>query len=304
MRRAPLSRVQYSCLVSLIIVIFVLFMTKISHADTLEGLRARLPTRINGWAADSEDRIFNEKTIFSYINGAGEVYRAYNMQQCLSRRYISPGAPTIVLDIFEMGSSEDAYGVFTHDTDGKMLEIGQDARLRPGWLSFWKYRFFVSIYVEEESAAAEKAVIDLGRQIASGIAVEGTRPRLLSQLPKRGLKSASIRYLHHPIVLNYHFYLSDENILNISSDTDVVLADYQQVNEKARLLLVNYPDHEIAIKSLTSFFNHYLPDANQSGLALLEDGKWAAASIKDQLLAIVLEADSRKLAENLLKPFL
>jgi hypothetical protein len=278
-------------------------MTRSSHADSLDHLRTRLPGQVKDWIAEPTDRIYDEKTIFHYINGAGEVYKAYNLHRCLSRRYRNPSGPVIILDIFDMGSSQDAYGVFTHDTDGKVIKIGQDARLRPGWLSFWKHRFFVSIYMEEESAAAEKAVLALGRQVAAGITLAGDRPRLLRQLPSRGLVSDHIRFLHHPIILNYHFYLSDQNILNLSPETDAVLASYRQSNKKARLLLVYYADPETAKKSLTGFLKHYLPDADQTGTARLENGKWASARLKGHLLAAVLEADSRPLTKELLKPF-
>jgi hypothetical protein len=36
-------------------------------------------------------------------------------------------------------------------------------------------------------------------------------------------------------------------------------------------------------------------------MAMLENNKWCAASVKDRLLTIVLEADSRHLADKLLK---
>lgn len=94
-----------------------------SYADSLKMLHEALPEHIEGWAAEPGDRFFDDKTIFDYINGTGEVYRAYNMLKCLSRRYINPHGPPIVLDIFHMGSSEDAFGVFTHDQDGE--EIGR-----------------------------------------------------------------------------------------------------------------------------------------------------------------------------------
>ena len=115
--------------------------------------------------------------------------------------------------------------------------------------------------------------------------------------------SDHIRFLHHPIILNYHFYLSDQNILNLSPETDVVLATYRQKNKTARLLLVYYAVPETAQKSLTGFLKHYLPDADQTGTARLENGKWASARRKGQLLAAVLEADSRVLTEKLLTPF-
>ena len=298
-----LTKAYCYCLTLKLTVFFTLLMPQTPHAESLETLRTGLPKKIMAWTAEADDRIFDEKNIFSYINGGAEVYKAYNMRQCLSRRYNNPNGPAIVLDIFDMGTSEDAFGVFTHDTDGKVLDVGQDSRFRPGWLSFWKNRFFVSIYTEEETAAAEKAVKELGRQVSAQIKMPGPRPGILSHLPREGLQSENIRYLHHPVVLNYHYYLSDENILNIASDTDAVLANYRSAKEEALLLLVKYPDPVRAEKALESFFRHYLPDADRTGAAVLENGKWTAVKVKERLLAIVLEADSRNVAESLLITF-
>ena len=289
-------RIPWNIQSLLTISIIILFMIPNTHANSLKGLQADLPKQAGAWSAQSGDQIFDEKTIFSYIDGAAEVYKAYNFRQCLSRRYELSGGPAIILDIFDMGSSEDAYGVFTHDLDGTKVNIGQDGRLRQGWLSFWKDRFFVSIYVEEESPAAEQAVKDLGRKVADKIAGRGARPPILLQLPPKGLLADTIRYLHHPIVLNYHYYIADENFLNIAADTDVVLAEYQRGNQAARLLLIKYPTTEKADQSRAAFLKLYLPDADKKGAALLENGKWAAVNRKGHLLAIVLEADTMKLA--------
>ena len=278
----------------------LLFMIQNAHANTFEDLQAKLPGKVGRWSAQTDDRVFDDKTIFSYIDGAAEVYRAYNFKRCLSRRYTTLNGPAIILDVFEMGSSEDAFGVFTHDLEGTTVAVGQDGRLRPGWLSFWRAHYFVSIYMEEETAAAEQAVMELGRLVADKITGNSTTPEIIDMLPPVGLKSDTIRYLHHFIVLNYHYYLSDENILNISAETDAALAEYQTEKQSARMLLVKYPTAGIAAKSWAAFLKHYLPDADKKGMALLENNKWAAIHINEKLLAIVLEADSRRLAEQLL----
>ncbi len=271
-------------------------MTHFAEADIRQS---ELPKQIAGWTAEPADRLYDPTTIFEYIDGAGEVYRAYNMRSCLSRRYENPQGPAIVLDIFDMGSPDDAFGVFTHDADGEVVPIGQDGRFRPGWLNFWKHRYFVSVYAEEETQAAAEAVKELGRRVASGIPQEGKRPKIVDLLPADGLDSKRIRYLHHPVVLNYHYYLSDENILNLTPETEAVLADYQRGEQHSRLLLINYPNQREAETAFTGFRRSYLPDADLSGTARLENQKWASAQIRDRLLIIVLEADSRRLAEAL-----
>jgi hypothetical protein len=276
-------------------------MAPISKAEPLEQLHKHLPNGVAGWKAEPEEHIYDDKTIFRYIDGAAEVYKAYNMRQCLSRRYAVDDGPGIVLDIFDMRTPKDAFGVFTHDTDGEPVPIGQSALYRPGWLSFWKHRFFVSIYAEEETEATEKAVLELGKKVAALIETEGRRPDIVARLPKQGLQAGTIHYLHHPVILNYHFYLADENILNLTNQTDAVLAHYKRGDQRALLLLVVYPDDDAAAASLKCFLKNYLPEAGATGAAQLENKKWAAAVAKNSLLGIVLEADSRQVAESLLK---
>jgi hypothetical protein len=289
------------CLLVLLVGALPMATITITQPTSVSELGARLPAEVSGWRAANKDRTFDERTIFSYIDGAGELYRAYNMQNCLSRRYVKKGETDITLDVFDMGSSEDAFGVFTHDTDGDRIDIGQDARYRPGWLSFWQDRFYVSIYLEEESAAAEKAVKALGKLVASAAGESGSRPQQLNLLPQAGLDAGNIRYLHHPIVLNYHYYLSDENILLLSPQTDAILTSYHRSGERARLLLISYPKHLTARNALAGFREHYLPDADSAGSARLENGKWSTVALYDRLLTIVLEADSRLLATNLIR---
>ncbi len=278
-----------------------LLMTRKSLANPAEELTGILPDRVGQWAAEPGDRIYDPETIFDYIDGAGEVYIAYDMRSCLSRRFAAEDGPTIVLDIFDMGSSKNAFGVFTHDQDGDPLELGQGALYRPGWLSLWKGRFFLSIYAEEETPAVEKALRELAAAVASGIKEVGPKPSILSKLPPAGLQTRAIHYLRHPMLLNYHYYLSDENILELGPQTDAVLAAYRRDGKGARLLLVVYPDGQAAAGGHASFLRHYLPEKVTAEVVFLEDRKWSTATVAGNLLTVVLEADSRQFAEDLVR---
>jgi len=278
----------------------VFFMIPMSDAGPLEELQSVLPEKVLTWSKAEEDQFYDSQTIFDYIDGAGEVYRAYNMQRCFSRRYVSPEGPAIILDVFEMASSYDAFGVFTHDPDGEGLAVGQGAVYRSGWLGFWKDRFFVSLYADEDTEAAKQALRELAGKVASLIKKEGPKPQILSRLPKKGLQAASIRYFHDHPVLNRHYFISTENILRLGGRTEAVLATYQFKEGAAQILLVIYPDAEKAKEAYSSFLKHYLPDADPSGMARLENKKWCGASLKGSFLAVVLEADSREITKDLL----
>ena len=302
MEGIPLMKAAFLFLTALLIGIFMPSIIQKSYANSLKILHEALPEHIEGWRAEPGDRFFDDETIFDYINGAGEVYRAYNMLKCLSRRYINPHGPPIVLDIFYMGSSEDAFGVFTHDQDGETIQIGQGGLYRHGWLRFWKDRFFVSIYSEEETTAAQRFVKELGKAVTSLIMAQGSKPGILRLLPLEGLQPRSVRYLHNHVVLNYHFYLSNENILNLGPHTDAALAEYQRGEELARLLLVLYTNERESTKAYTRFLMHYLPEADVKGeVVLLENGKWSGATVKGRLLAAIFDAHGRGLAKELLR---
>jgi hypothetical protein len=276
-------------------------MNQNAHAYSIQDMVATLPKEVLGWRTDGSYALYDSETIFNYIDGAGEVYRAYNLHRCLVVQYSRPDDSSITLDIFEMKTSADAFGVFTHDTSGNDVKIGNDGRYRVGWLSFWKDRFFVSLYMEFESVEAEKAVLRLGRHIEKQIPEAGTYPKILKRLPSEGLIQDSIRFLHHHVILNYHFYFSNENILGLNANTDAVLAEYEMNHANAKLLLVRYPEPGHTKTALSNIFKYYIPEADQTRIARLETNKWAAASVKSCLLVFVIEADSKEIAQRLLK---
>lgn len=297
----PMKKALVICLMIITPGIVTLPMTGIAFAQRLIDIAEKLPRRVGKWNAVAGDDIYDAETIYDYIDGGAEVYKAYNMQGCLSRRYTSEDGPSIILDIFDMGSPEDAFGVFTHDREGNPLDIGQGALFRPGWLSFWKGRFFVSIYMEEETGAAEVAVKKLARGAASCIEGKGQKPKVLLVLPQEGLQVRTIRYVHHHMLLNYHYFLAEENILNLGPETQVALADYVRGTQGARLLIALYSGAMLAREAHRAFLTHYLPEGATEDAVLLENGKWAAAKLGGAILAVVLEADTRELAAKLLR---
>lgn len=269
------------------------------NAEEASELSRYLPKEVKGWREEGRDKFYNPETIFDYIDGAGEVYRAYNFQNLVARRYLKEGRPNLIADFFDMGSSADAFGVFTHDLEGEPLQIGQGAVYKGGLLSFWKDHCFVSLYAETETAETKLALLTLGEAIASAIPRQGKKPVLLSYVPENfNLKTA--RYFHNHLILNYHFFVSSENILLLDQKTEAVLCSSGEKAEKAFLLIVRYPDTQMAGVALQNLARVYMPDAAKSGLVQTEDKKWTAVKNKGDYLVVLFNAPLAAQAKNII----
>jgi len=251
-------------------------------------LAVLVPSDVSGWNA-TEVEVFDPETIFDYINGAGEVYRSYNFRRVLARRFEKPGAPDLVVDLFDMGSPVDALGVFTHDLEGEDASVGQGSTYKGGLLSFWKDRYFASIYAEAENEESRAAVLDLGRRIASAIPDEAPRPAIMDVLPEKGLDTATVRLFRTHHVLNYHFFVADGNLLDLGPETSAVLGSYPA---GLRILAIAYPSADAALEAFQKFREIYMPDASDAGIARTEDGRTTALRSSGRGLVVVFGAAS------------
>jgi len=263
------------------------------------SMREYVPSEMNGWKTQDEVETYNRESIFDYIDGAGEVYLMYDFRKVMVFRFAKADQPYILAELFDMGSPQDAFGVFSHAREGEDHGIGQGSEYRGGLLCFWKSKFFVCISLERETPEAKKAVQDLAGNIAEKIKTTGARPELLDYLPSEGLESNSVRYFHKHTTLNYHYYTAGENILNLGPQTEAALATYQP--GETYLLCVRYPEQEQAKEALSSFLTAYIPEAEESGSAEIEDGKWVAAKQERAFVIVVFDAPTEAYAQDLIK---
>ena len=257
-----------------------------------------MPDEAAGWKAAAAPDHYDTRTIFQYIDGHGEVYLAYGMTACAARRYAGPvGEGDVVVDVFEMASPADAFGVFSHSREGEPLDVGQGATLGYGTLSFWKGRFYVSVYAERESERARAAVLALGRAVAASIGETGEPPALLERLPRAGLDETSVVYLRHPRILEAHVPVGPDNPLGVGPRAPAVAGRYRTGAGTVDLVVVEYADAAGAEAAGDGFAKAFLDGGRP---AHRDDGWCAAAALGPRTRAFVLRAPSREAALDLL----
>jgi len=262
-----------------------------------------LPSEGGGWKWDGKEMKYDARTVFKYIDGAAELYLAYGVQNVTVRRFEKLNQPPLIVELYEMASSGDAYGVFSFEHQDEAVGIGQGSEFGGGLLRFWKGKYFVSIYAEGEGPEVESALLTMGRAAANSIPATGPDPKLVGFIPGKdlGLVDKSIRYLKSHILLNQRFFIAHQNILNLTRKTEAVLAQYLQGKQKTQLLLIRYPDLKEAIDAYQSFMKVYLPDAGGKDRLRTEDRKWTFARQRNEFLVIVFGAPTEADAEVLIK---
>ena len=136
-------------------------------------IKELFPDQIDGWQPNGEFETYDRDGIFTYIDGAGEVYRMYDFREVWVRHYEKDGAPKITVEIFDMGKPEDAYGVFQHASQGGSAGIGQDSEFNGGLLSFWQDRYYVTLMPEQLTDETEQAVRNAAQEISRRIGETG-----------------------------------------------------------------------------------------------------------------------------------
>jgi hypothetical protein len=262
-------------------------------------MKKLLPQEILGYKSDGQDEFYDRQTTFRYMDGAAELYRSFAFKLLLVRRYLKANSPAIIVELFDMGLAEEAFGIFTFETGGEDAGVGQGSDYGGGLLRFWKGKSFVNVYAEQEAPSTKQDVLEIAKGIARSLAQEGQKPKLIHYLPQEGLSERSIRYFHLYQSLNYHYFVSHQNILRLGEKTNALFASYllPQTKDKTFLLLIQYPTKKLAGEALQSFVKAYLPESTSAKAIQTENRKWATALTYQEFVIVVFDAPLKDKAE-------
>jgi hypothetical protein len=268
---------------------FISLMGMTAMPDNINAFYKILPDTIGGWKKAAPPDLYNPKDLSNYIDGGAELFLSYNFQNALSLKYVDPAGNEINVDIFDMGSAFDAFGVFAHSRETIDDRVGQGCEYAAGLLTFWKDRYYVSILAYPETAEKREVVFKLGQAIAGAITSEGPLPPIISLLPAESLLPETVHYFHHYIWLNSFTFVSNENVLNIGHDTPAALGKYRQAGATYFLLLVRYPDAAKA-KAASEQFRQKLLDGAADGMGPTKEGRWTGLQCRGELVSVVFNA--------------
>ncbi len=150
---------------------------------------------VEGWTLAGEVTVKSPDNLWEYNNGAAEAFLAYGFQG-LSYADLKAGELVVTVEIYDMGSPINAYGIYTTErsSDAQRMDIGAEAALAlPYQCLLLKDRHYVKLNLYQGELNREKASALLEALVAALPGKDGW-PAELGLLPEKGQVPGSVGY--------------------------------------------------------------------------------------------------------------
>mgnify|MGYP001825266308 CR=1 FL=1 len=260
-----------------------------SQSVPVEGyLPEPLPN--SSWIRSGDIQTYDVETLYDLVDGQADAFFAYAFQSVDVQTYDDGGGTSIRIEVWQLATPSDAYGLFSAYRSGEPLEVGNEAT---GDLErrivFWQDRYFIRLIASAEVTGGD--LLAFARATSNLLPEGGQPPSLLERLPGVGLAEQSVVFFHQEISIQDYLWLGGQNILGLSTETDGLLASYTSDAGPLYLLLVQYSTTEDARAGLDA-----LQKASVDGLVV--------SDAQHKLLGAVFGAATRDVGLSLIKDLL
>jgi len=172
--------------------------------------------QVEGWKLAQEETVYNPNNLFDVIDGAADLYLEYNFVDLHIGRY-SKDELEIKVELYKHGSSVDAFGIFSQErfADYHFIDLGVQGYLEEGALNFLSGVYYIKISTIQEGAAAQDALLVVGRVVEKHLKQTTTWPAMLAGFPAGKRKAYTDQYVARSFLgyspLNGVFVTSYEN---------------------------------------------------------------------------------------------
>jgi hypothetical protein len=171
-------------------VLSVLVLVACGRRDV--SLPEAFPNRgdLAGWLPVGSTEVFNSGTLYDLVDGQAEAYFAYGFEQVAVQGYENDTGQRVDVEIWQVATPSDAYGVFTANRAGEPVGFGNGGDADPGRrIAFWQDRYYVRVRTRQE--VPEAVLQQFALALEAGLPTGGEPPALVDRLPTAGLVSRS-----------------------------------------------------------------------------------------------------------------
>ena len=140
-----------------------------SGIDSLTGF---FPDKIETLSRSGQIRTYTRENLYEYVNGHAEYFISSGFVKLAVGEYslISKDDPDIVIDLYDMGKSIQAFGILSDESGGNITDIhsGLTGFKTPQGLGFIKGQYYIKISSFSNTASPEDFIESLDSRISVG----------------------------------------------------------------------------------------------------------------------------------------
>ena len=231
-------------------------------------------TFASGWKGGMIEEYVSADDLFLYMNGGAELYLEYRFTGLAVREYTAEDGISLTIEIYNFATPEDAYGIFSVDTSGTPVDIGQGGRRSALSTRFWKGQLFVRTFAWQSTPETEGIPDAAARAAALNIKEQGELPVWLNGLIQRNLRTSFIR---GEIAMRQVAGSWQPEVLPIDRRNGAAWI-CALTPERQGALVLNYPTEEKTARAFQRIWTHLTENAQnyalvgQRGIAVQENG--------------------------------
>jgi len=227
MKRIKLGRFGFLFLIPFVIILMI--TTSRTRAEKYDSHSPQsLMPQLSNWAMTEEPSNYFPENLFEFINGAAEIYLAYDFKELSVSQYSQEGSTaSMAVEIYEMSNDTNAFGIYGAERypDNNFVSIGIQGYVEEGVLNYLIGKYYVKLLCFEGSTRSGEYLELFAKAIAEKTQGKTTFPVLLSHFPKEGLVPNSEKFILKN-VMGYSFlhdgYLSNYKVGDFEFDSFII----------------------------------------------------------------------------------
>jgi hypothetical protein len=258
-----------------------------SGAPMLEGKTIAFP-EMSGWKQDGKAQIFSPKTLYEYINGAADLYLAYEFQDLRVAEYKGEKKAGVTVEVYRHKTPTQAFGIYSQErlANAKFLDIGAQGYHEPNVLNFLTGPYYVKINGFNTGEDDEKVLMPFAKKVEEILGGKTLLPQVLSSFPQEGMKKNTEKFIF-------------KNFLGYSFLHSGYTADYEVSGKKFKIFVIEGKNREDCREMIEKYLRqtgnqnpkaaegtYGLKDSYHGPVDLLWKGKfiWGILNLEDPAL--------------------
>lgn len=186
-----------------------------------------------GWKQSGEIQTFMPKMLYEYIDGAADLYLAYDFQELKVAEYLNDKKASITVEIYRHQSPTNAFGIYSQERlpDANYLNIGAQGYIDKNILIFLSGSYYIKINSYNTGADDQEVLQTFAEKIEENSGEKGSLPPILSSFPPEGKIKNSEKFIAR-------------NFLGYSFLKTAFTADYDLFGQKFKLFLLDCRDRD------------------------------------------------------------